>query len=70
MLFYWAWIQVDVEVDNDESKPEDDDVTQTAAQELVSAPPAKSVKVEPNEQPDRPNTANRLGCPQIFEIFL
>ena len=76
----WFWIstihkqwrfysQIDVEVDNEQK---DDDVTQTAAQELVSAPPGaslppKSVKQEPTElntqveNPDRPNTANSFS---------
>ena len=61
--------QIDVEVDNEQKY---DDVTQTAAKELVSAPPGaslppKSVKQEPTElntqveNPDRPNTANSFS---------
>jgi len=58
--------EVDVEIDNEQR---DEDVTQTAAQELVSAPRnAKTVKVEPIElrehttgELDRPNTANSFS---------
>jgi len=68
--------EIDVETDANELK-EDKDVTQTAAQELSSAPPASpkaaanakldptQIKTEPKEapenEPERPNTANSFS---------
>ena len=60
-------VQIDVEVDP-AAQTKDADVTQTAAQELSSAPPAPhkgpdGIKLEPglSERPERPNTANSFS---------